>query len=184
MAQDAGLLPPHLAAVLGRLLDASDDHLTAGWWSLGWIARAVLGQDRYGPDNVGGQRTAGRWMAELHRLGWVQREHRFVVEAGRVRATSNLWRLVIPEPLRQAVLHSEDRARARTLKTNPPTRRPQLMSDRRSEADAAIRRRLQQRHDGVACTSCGGSGWIDHPTEPNSVIPCDACTDPVAPRGP
>jgi len=106
-------LPAHLAAVLGALLQAADKRLSDGWWRLSTIARLVLGEEHYGEDPRAGQRTAGRWMAELGERGWVQRTHRYRSVAGHCQGTSNLWRFVIPAELRAEVLSGEERARAR-----------------------------------------------------------------------
>ena len=121
-AQKQGSLSPTQTAVLFALLDASDDYLNEAWWRLSTIAKLVYGEERYGEDPSAGQRTAGRWMAELRQLGWVERVHRFHVVRGQRRWTSNLWRFVIPEEFREAVTASEDARRARTLRrsTTPP----------------------------------------------------------------
>jgi hypothetical protein len=113
LAQQRGQLSPLLAGVLAALLDASDQRLSESWWRLSTIARLVLGAERYGEDKRAGQRTAGRWMAELRELGWVERVHRYEVGRGQLRWTSNLWRFVIPEELRAEVEAVEDIARAK-----------------------------------------------------------------------
>lgn len=187
LAQAHGELSPHLAGVLLTLLVASDDQLTPGWWSLRWIARAVLGHEHYA--DGGGQRTAGRWMHKLAQLGWIQLEHRFEVDHGRVRGTSNRWRIVIPEPLRDTVHTGEDRARARTLAqrdraaARPPAR--QQTDDRRTAADATTRQVAELRRHGTTCPTCAGDKWIAAPGEPSRLIRCASCAGlGVIPRAP
>lgn len=120
LAQQRGQLSPLLAGVLAALLDASDQRLSESWWRLSTIARLVLGAERYGEDRRAGQRTAGRWMAELRELGWVERVHRYEVRRGQLRWTSNLWRFVIPEELRAEVEEVEDVARAKAQARRAP----------------------------------------------------------------
>ncbi len=120
LAQQRGQLSPLLAGVLAALLDASDQRLSESWWRLSTIARLVLGAERYGEDKRAGQRTAGRWMAELRELGWVERVHRYEVGRGQLRWTSNLWRFVIPEELRAEVETVEDTARAKAQARRVP----------------------------------------------------------------
>ena len=120
LAQQRGQLSPLLAGVLAALLDASDQRLSESWWRLSTIARLVLGAERYGEDKRAGQRTAGRWMAELRELGWVERVHRYEVGRGQLRWTSNLWRFVIPEELRAEVEEVEDIARAKAQARHAP----------------------------------------------------------------
>ena len=120
LAQQRGQLSPLLAGVLAALLDASDQRLSESWWRLSTIARLVLGAERYGEDKRAGQRTAGRWMAELRELGWVERLHRYEVGRGQLRWTSNLWRFVIPEELRAEVEEVEDIARAKAQARRAP----------------------------------------------------------------
>jgi hypothetical protein len=119
LAQKQGSLSPTHAAVLFALLDASDDYLNEAWWRLSTIAKLVYGEGRYGDDPKAGQRTAGRWMAELRELGWVERVHRHRIARGQRLWTSNLWRFVIPEELREAVTASEDARRSRRLQKSP-----------------------------------------------------------------
>jgi hypothetical protein len=56
-----------------------------------------------------GARTAGRWMATLAGLGWVEAVHRHKVVNGEHWGTSNLWRFQIPDHLR-AELHAAEHA--------------------------------------------------------------------------
>jgi hypothetical protein len=107
------LLTPLLASVLYALYDASDERLNVTWWGEAYIARLVNGSGHYG-DNEAGARTAGAWMAELKKLGWAQAIQRMVVVEGRLRFTTNAWRLVIPPALRSEVEAREDAARAKS----------------------------------------------------------------------
>ena len=113
LAQGRGLLTPLLASVLYALYDASDERLNVTWWGEAYIARLVNGSGHYG-DNEAGARTAGAWMAELKKLGWAQAIQRMVVVEGRLRFTTNAWRLVIPPALRSEVEAREDAARAKS----------------------------------------------------------------------
>lgn len=170
MAQRRGELPAALAAVLGVLLDASDDRLAPGWWSLATIARMVLGEDRYGDDPRGGQRTAARWMAALADLGWIERQHRFVkMGGGMIRGTSNIWRIQIPAHLREHLHAAEDAKRAKAAHrhggrvTTPPSGSPSPV-----------------RRDRPSCDTCGGSSWIEAEHDRMAVVPCPACSPPRA----
>jgi len=113
LAQAGGLLTPLLAGVLYALYDASDERLSVTWWGEPYIARLVHGSANY-DDREAGARTAGAWMAELKKLGWVQAIQRMVHVEGRLHFTTNAWRLVIPAPLRSEVEALEDAARAKS----------------------------------------------------------------------
>lgn len=102
MALDAGELPRRAHAALMVLLDLTDQRCSVTWHSLATIGRAGGGYEA---------RTAGRWMAELVELGWLHCQHRYRVVQGRYEATTNLWRIDIPDPWRQKVLEAEGRRR-------------------------------------------------------------------------
>lgn len=180
MAEAQGQVTSTLAGVLFTLLEAADDHLHPTWWSLAYIARLVLGEGRYGDDPAGGQRTAGKWMAELGRLGWVERQHRFVVEDGGVRGTSNLWRFTIPPVLRQAVQDAEDAGRRANAGRRPKgARTSKAPQNRRGGPERPVgaptpppfaQRDLARQ---APCPACGGDRFVAHPN--GGVIACAAC---------
>jgi hypothetical protein len=136
-----GRLTPVLAAVLFQLLDRCNDRLVgpapedgeacSGWWSLAYIHHLVYSAQ--GPEGVvvererddeSGARTAGRWMAALRELGWVDVIHRYKIVNGEQRGTSNLWRLGIPDDLRHELEAAEDATRARKVARRPPSVKP------------------------------------------------------------
>ena len=144
VAVGRGELSAVLAAVLSQMMERSNDRLIGpsgyggvactGWWELATIRRMVPdglvaqvdldsegggdleggGAGEGGSARKRGGRTAGRWMAELGRLGWVERVHRrpgFV--NGEAQWTSNLWRVQVPAHLRLELRGAQDAARAR-----------------------------------------------------------------------
>jgi hypothetical protein len=94
---------------LGVMLDLTDERCSITYHSLATIGKAAGGQD---------ERTVGSWLARLHELGWVQRRHRFKIEGGQVRGTSNEWRIDIPDHLRAERHAVAAAAAARTRKAN------------------------------------------------------------------
>ncbi|MDQ2727185.1 MAG: hypothetical protein M3Y91_04820 [Actinomycetota bacterium] len=151
------------------------------WWSLAYIARLILGDDRYGDDPAGGQRTAGRWMADLGRAGWVERQHRFVAEGGQVRGTSNLWRFTIPAPLRQAALPVEDAARGNRAvsakgraRAGPTPKAPQHRhSGPQEPARTVPSYRDQDLRRSSSCPACEGRRFVELPD--GWMTACGAC---------
>lgn len=113
LAQARGLLTPLLAGVLYALYDAADERLSVTWWGEPYIARLVHGSANY-DEAEAGARTAGAWMAELKKLGWVQAIQRMVHVEGRLHFTTNAWRLVVPVQLRSELEAQEDAARAKS----------------------------------------------------------------------
>lgn len=63
-------------------------------------------------------KTAGYWLGRLRTLGWVQARHRWKPVRSRIEATTNEWRIDIPEHLRAEVLEREAEKRARTREEN------------------------------------------------------------------
>lgn len=176
-----GTVSPGVGRVLLVLFEAADDRMSSTWWSLAYIARLILGDDRYGDDPAGGQRTAGRWMADLGRAGWVERQHRFVAEGGQVRGTSNLWRFTIPAPLRQGAVAVEDAARAEQARQHQrpgkgrstpkaPQHRP---SGPQEPARTAPSYRDQDLRRSSPCPTCEGRRFVELPD--GRVTACGAC---------
>lgn len=112
MAGERGELDRHQHRALTCLLDVGDRFCNPVWPSLATIGRKCGGYD---------ERTAGRWMAELRELGWVERIHRYRFRDGHIEGDTNLWRVVIPEQYRETLQGREDAARAGSMKKNRPT---------------------------------------------------------------
>jgi hypothetical protein len=188
-----------------RLLEAAPggEAGCSGWWSLGYIHDLVLqsadpdiindwaaGGDVAGSGEAAdvsegavggvrraGGRTAGRWMAALGELGWVEVVHRYKVVNGVLRGTSNLWRFCIPAGLRDELQGAEDAARARNAdrrsKTRPPGRytAPSRPAGTVPPGDglSEVERRVT-----APCPSCDGAGELREPGTGASYR-CGAC---------
>jgi hypothetical protein len=116
LAAERGELDRILHRALIRLLEYGDDTCRPVWPALATIGRDVGGYD---------ERTAGRWMAALGALGWVEKVHRYRFRDGHIEGDSNLWRVIIPAPLRALLEEREDAARSRSAKGRPTRRAPQ-----------------------------------------------------------
>lgn len=183
LAAQRGLLTATEHRWLTALLSFSDDRCSPVWPALTTIATRVHGVTRYRTSSTDdasstrGQRTAGRWISRLVELGWVQRQHRYHNDAGRVVADTNLYRIVIPEPLRRELEAIEDRARAARRRTKLGNERDGSVQS--AAASRAIADRAAARLH-FPCPACDG-GWIHHDDE---VERCPRCRgdgiDPAA----
>jgi hypothetical protein len=204
MALTRGELPDRLAVVLYQLLDRCTDTLLcpspeggpacSGWWSRRYIHNLVLPTDHQddelqadGADRVVdgevfdvGARTAGRWMAQLAELGWVEAIHRHRVVNGEKWGTSNLWRFRIPDHLRAELHAAEDAARSRKAGRHPkrpgPGRAPYPPNLEGGAAAAArlIRNNNEDRRRSP-CPTCEGACWVPAPGTDRAVVRCGSC---------
>ena len=182
VALTRGELPDRLAAVLYQLLDRCTDTLLcpapdggpacSGWWSERYIHGLIFpdGDDRTdeeanewggGDTKRRGARTAGRWMAELAQLGWVESIHRHRLVNGEISGTSNLWRLRIPDHLRGELHADEDTRRAQVRRpgsagrATPKGPRSQDHTDRQAAAAARSYDDHDERRTNP-CPQCNG----------------------------
>lgn len=142
-----------------------------------------------GPRFAGpGARTAGRWMATLGALGWVEVIHRHKVINGEHWGTSNLWRLKIPDHIRVELHATEDASRARKsgrrpAGTRPPGTRPPRNTprathgpprdDRSAAATAGLARNDARRSH--PCPTCEGNQWVHPFGEAGGAVRCSVC---------
>jgi hypothetical protein len=128
----------------------------------------------------GGARTAGRWMAQLAELGWVESIHRYRVVNGLQRGTSNLWRFRIPDHLRSELHTAEDTARAKRAGRRPNRSGPGRATrpNHREATATAAARTIRNEEDRLQapCPACEGACWVPAPDDPNrGVVRCESC---------
>jgi hypothetical protein len=142
LAQERGELPLRLAVVLERILEhitndtllvngPEDGPQCSGWWKLSTIHKMVYrgpndvvsvdGEDDSDEERCA--RTAGDWMAWFGQLGWFDRIHRQKVVNGVPCGTSNLWRIRMPDHIREVLRESSDARRAEKRAAKPTTGR-------------------------------------------------------------
>lgn len=127
MARERGELPGLLYTALSSLLDMSDDLCSPVWPALATIGRKCGGLD---------ERTAGRHMAALKDLGWLDFVHRYRFRNGHIEGDTNLWRVDIPARYREVLEGREDAARARSAQKGRATpKAPQNRPGGRSPAN-------------------------------------------------
>lgn len=158
LAAERGELPRILHRAVIRLLEYGDDRCSPVWPSLTTIGRDIGGYD---------QRTAGRWMAELVTLGWVERVHRYRFRDGHIEGDSNLWRVIIPERWRVLLQDREDAARSRSGKARPTRRAPQNGPGRQRSGTS----RPPAQSNGSGSTSPDGTDSTDEAP----VVDCSMC---------
>lgn len=140
-----GEVPAGVAQVVRAVLSFSDDTGRVVWPSWGTIGKAM--GERSG-------RTAGFWLAEARRLGWLECEHRCRRLAGGVVAgETNLWRVVLP-PAAQERLDARKRAGRREARA-------------KQEATPRAPQNRPQRPQGRVGER---SGWIDPTAQPRSLV--------------
>lgn len=144
-----------------------------------------LSDEPDGPRFAGpGARTAGRWMATLAGLGWVEVIHRHKIINGEHWGTSNLWRFKIPDHLRAELHAAEDASRARKSRprrpagNRPPGNTPRAAhgppTDTRPAAATAVWARNEARRS-HPCPTCEGNQWV-HPYGPDGgAVRCSVC---------
>jgi hypothetical protein len=193
-----------LAAVLNQMMERSNDRLIGptdyrgvactGWWELATIRKMVpdgliaqedlANEARSGHERARkrGERTAGRWMSELGRLGWIERVHRKPGYVnGEPQWTSNLWRVKMPEHLRLELRAVQDASRARQgASRKGPGRvqakgggvRPQADDDsaRRRAAEEKIFAENVARRD-APCPACDGGRFVFDEDRRASICP-------------
>lgn len=122
----AGELTREDRAGLEVLLEHTDATATVPIFPrLATIAQEARGAQHYA-EPTAGARTAHRWIARLVTLGWVHKVHRTKPQPdGSVVATSNAYRVDIPDRWRTERQALEDGARSRSTKGRPTSKAPQ-----------------------------------------------------------
>lgn len=179
-----------------------DGPACSGWWSRRYIHDLVLPPDHDGDGppsddrddtatdttddaadeelvDDAGARTAGRWMAQLAELGWVESIHRHRVVNGEQWGTSNLWRFRIPDHLRTELHATEDEARSRGAGRRPKRSgpgRPAYVTNRETTAAAAARlNEANEDRRRAPCPTCEGNLWVPAPGTDRGVVRCESC---------
>lgn len=144
-----------------------------------------LSDEPGGPRFAGpGARTAGRWMAALVALGWVEVIHRHKVINGEHWGTSNLWRFKIPDHLRTELHAAEDASRARKTGRRPAGARPPGKNPRapygparddRSAAANALRAARNDARRSHPCPACEGNLWVHPYGLDKGAVRCAVC---------
>jgi hypothetical protein len=203
LAQERGELSLRLAVVLERILEhvtndtlvvtgPEDGPVCSGWWKLATIHKMVY----RGPDDVvsvNGEddsdenrcaRTACGWMAELGGLGWVERVHRQRIVNGVPCGTSNLWRIRMPDHIRDALREASDARRAEKRAATPTSGRVTPRGSRgggghRSgdlvNASAVAAHAFITSHDrrrDAPCPACNGDRVIE---TAGGAVQCETC---------
>lgn len=202
LALKHGQLTPLLAAVLGQLLDASNNRLIdaapdggpacTGWWSLRHIHTLVAPRlaadgvpvpaDELDPNE--GARSAGRWMHQLFELGWVDKIHRRRIVNGVPTGTSNLWRIQIPDAYRNGLHAREDARRAdktREAHRNGRYTAPRSAAEATAEASTA-RHAAEERRRAQPCPVCDGDKLVEQTD--GAYARCAACNGTGTRAGP
>ncbi len=164
MALERGELTPQEFSLVMALADKSSHELEPVWHSQATMARLVYGPDRY-PTEGAGRRTAGSWIHDLKRKGWVAVQQRVRRVEGRLRGETNLTWLTIPDEYHSVVEGHQDRARSRSAKANGkgrPTPRAPQNRERPPDPQPSVRyeRAEQLRQAQLAADAAAG------PTDP------------------
>jgi len=207
LALTRGELPPVLEVVLHQCLDRCTDSLLcaapdggpacSGWWSERYVHSLVY-PDTHDTDDDGqlasddhtGERTAGRWMAQLVALRWLDVIHRQKVINGQPTGTSNLWRIRIPDHLRAELQAAEDQARTRNAgphrkgRVTPTAPQNRHAPDGQSQQASAARHIAAEadRRRREPCSACGGIRWVEPDDGSTGVVRCAACDGSGAAR--